>query len=467
MGLKFPPEAVNNSRPVPSDYFGDNVELDEATIKKLCAERKWSKEKFDKAYKGFAGKFNSQKCFPKHTKTDLNVYLCDRVLFSGVQQGTSASDYFDFEFYQKSFEIRGEFMTQRHRWDIRRLCDDFHSLVLVNNKVRTNKLFTDFLHRDWLDTRTCTFDEFKFFVAKYPRFFSKLFAGYEGKGAEIISVDSNQNLEELFTTLKAKKSLIEEIVTQHEELATFCPDTVNTIRICTFLDIHDVVHILMTSGRFGRVGNVIDNFHGGGYAVTIDPKTGIIISDGMNRIHERVKKHEDTGKTFKGFQYPCWEKVCATAKKMAKLIPQLRHVGWDITINDKCEVTLIEINGAPDVDITQSPDDTGRLHLYQTLLDELQNYKKAEMKLLGYRINNLPDFDSAYNHPSRQNNRLQFAMEKLIPDCASLIDLGCRKEKFVKSITPPHYQNIFPSILKIMMTKKLLSAILMKANSQT
>ena len=440
LGLKFPSEAVNNPQPVPSDYFGDDFELDAATKKKLCAERKWSSKKLAKEYSAFTEKYFSQRCF-KHTKTDLNVYFVDYTLFAEKQHGTSAIDYFDFEFYQKSFERRNEFMTQRYRWHIQRICNEYNALILVRDKAKTNKIFNDFLHRDWLYTRNCTLEEFKAFVEKHPRFFSKPITAAGGTGAEIIAVEPNADIEKIFANLKSRKRLLEELVIQHEDLAAFCPDTVNTIRVYSFLDIHNVVHILATSGRFGRLGGVIDNVHnGGGYSAVIDSKTGIIVSDGCNNVHERVQKHADTGKTFKGFQYPYWEKVCVVVKKMAKMLPQLRHVGWDIAVNDKGEPVLIEANGnLPDVGLQQMADSVGRLSLYQPLLEEMQTYKKEEMQRLGWRVINLPNFDSVYENnpnPRDRNSRLQQAMEKLLPDCESLLDLGCRAAKPVKKFCP-------------------------------
>ena len=437
LGLKFPPEAVNISQPVPSDYFGDDFEFDEATIKKLCAERKWKKEQFTKNYTQFKEKFLSQRCF-KHTKTDLNIFFCDYVLFSSKYFGTSDTNYFDFEFYNKSFEQQKKFRTDKHRVTVHILCNEPYENSFIRNKVRANKLFSEFIHRDWLDASNCTFDQFKLFTEKHSRFFSKKIIGLQGIGSEIIQVEPNQNLYELFARLKKERKLLEQLITQHVSLAEFYPNSVNTIRINTFLDIHNVVHILSCVGRFGSAGRFTDNFTYGGYSCGIDLKTGIIISDGLNRAHERFKKHPDTGKIFKGFQYPCWDKVHAVITKVAKFIPKVRHVGWDITINDKDEVLIIEANEASGVGVQQASDGVGKMEVYSPLVEELKNYKKAEMKLLGYRVNNMHNIDSAYNHPSRSNSRLQFAMGKLVPDCASLIDLGCRKEKFVKSVTPPH-----------------------------
>lgn len=443
LGLKFPKEVSDELKSsvehMPSDYFGDDFELDEATKDKLCSERKWSREQFEKRYKTFSYLFYRQKPMKKNN-TDLNIYFCDQILFAGKKLGSSPTDYFDFEFYNKSFAKRREFRIQNHHVSTRIICNDPCYMFLLNDKCETNKLFNNFLGRDWLDTRKCSFKEFKAFVEKHPRFFSKPFDGSLGKGAKIIHVDSNANLETIFINLKSNRSILEEIVSQHEEIAAFCPDVVNTIRVYSILDIHNVVHIVATSGRFGRAGGSIDNFHGGGVAVVIDPITGIITSDGINEVHERMQKHPDSGKTFKGFQYPCWEKVRYVVEKMARMIPQLRHIGWDITVNDQNEAIIIEANGfAPDLGLQQAPDDTGRLHLYNPLLEELWSYKKEQMRLLGYRVNNLQTFDSAYElNPALWNPSRKFAISKLIPDCTSLIDLGCRKEKSVKTIIPAH-----------------------------
>lgn len=446
LGLKFPLEAVNKSQPLPSDYFGDDFELNSAMKEKLRTERKFTKEIFAKRYKVFSEKFISQKCFPKHTKTDLNIYFADHILFANKQNGASAADYFEFEFYNKSFVLRGTFRTQRHHLPTRVICNDPCAMTLLYNKAKTNSFFNSFLGRDWIYTRDCTFAEFKSFIEKHPRFFSKPLNGSLGMGAEIIKVDSAENIGELFDSLQKKNSILEEFVIQHDDIAAFCPDTVNTIRVYTILDIHNAVHILATSGRFGRLGGVVDNVHvGGGASVTIDPKTGIIISDGLDNEHKRIKKHPDTGKTFKGFQYPSWGKIRKLVTEMAKMIPQLRHIGWDIAITDKGEAILIEANGrAPDVGIQQAADSVGRLHLYQPLLEEIKHYKAEQMKFLGWRVNNLSDFDSAYNTPARKDSRLKFAISKLIPDCKSLIDLGCRKSKFVKSFTSLHVLKYYP-----------------------
>ena len=438
LGLEMP--AALEGEHVPSDYFGADFELDSVAIEKICAERNWSRERFDRIYKNFAEKFATQKPL-KQTKTDLNIYFCDFVLFVGKKLGASSGDYFDFEFYNKSFELRSTFLVEKH-FNLRlMICNDSTAMNLVNNKAKANALFANFLRRDWLDISACTFEDFKLFAAKHPRFIAKPIAGAHGKGIKII--EPNKGLQKVFAGLNDKKILLEEIIAQHEELNSFCPDSLNTIRVFTILDSHNVARILTATGRFGRVGNFLDNPKQGGCYVAIDPMTGVIISDAINIEHERFQAHPDTGKIFKGFQYPAWKKLRAIVKTMAKMIPQLRHVAWDIAINDAGEPVLVEANGSPAVDVQQAADSVGKLNLYQPLLDELQTYKENQMRRLGWRVNNLQNVTAAYETlTARKNSALQYAMSKLIPDCESLLDVGCRQDKSVKALCPANVKYI-------------------------
>ncbi|MBR6012847.1 MAG: glycosyltransferase [Selenomonadaceae bacterium] len=419
----------------PSDYLGEDFVLNSDSRNILCRACRISDRDLNADYNIFRSQYLAQKPLKK-TETDITVYFCDYMLFSRPND-CDIHDYFDFEFYNKSLEVQQTFICGNNRRKHNRVGNDRQYVRVLAHKFRTNKLFSDFIHRDWIITTECTFEEFKNFVTKHPKFFSKTNFGGGGKGVEVVQIDSDSDLENIFSRLKSEERLLEEPILQNEIMKSFCPDTLNTVRINTFLDIHNVVHILTASGRFGRLGNIVDNFHGGGFSVTIDVKTGIIISDGLNRVHERLKKHPDTGKIFRGFQYPFWEKVCKTVIQMAKKIPQMRHVGWDIAINAQGDIDLVEANDAPATDVQQAPDSIGRFYLYKPLVEELENYNSAMMKFLGYRVNNLNNFNKAYETDSgRSPERLQLAIAKLSANCLSLLDLGCRENKLVKTLCP-------------------------------
>ena len=452
------PQTLNPNFKAPSDYIGENFELTDSVKNILCSRRNYSQARLTRVYETFKRFYLMQKTL-KQTKTDINIYFCDFILFS-QKNGYDLDDYFDFEFYNKPVEAQNTFIGASHRLKNLYLGNAPYAISYVSVKETTNRIFKDFIHRDWINPRTASLEEFKLFVGKHPIFFAKKNVGCGGIGAIIIRTDENSNIAEIHSNLSKSGKIVEEIISQHESMKSFCPDTLNTIRMTTFLDVHGVVHILTAAGRFGRMGSVVDNYHSGGFSVVIDPKTGIIISDGLNRNHERKEFHPDTGKKFKGFQYPFWQEIRSTVIKMAKIVPAIRHVGWDIAINADGKVDLVEANEEPASDVQQAADSIGRLHLYAPLIEELENYWSKYFDLFGYRVNNLRSFDSSYESAQESRTaRIPVAMKNLIPDCKSLMDLGCRKS--------PHptrkMLNIIPLIMKSM-TKKLLFVISTRAN---
>ena len=99
--------------------------------------------------------------------------------------------------------------------------------------------------------------------------------------------------------------------------------------------------------RFGRKGNIVDNFHASGVAALIDLSTGRIdygASDSFGDYHDC---HPDSKLKFIGFQLPCWEQVIQTAVAATQELPQVHHVGWDIAITKDNDVEIIEGNSSP------------------------------------------------------------------------------------------------------------------------
>ena len=56
--------------------------------------------------------------------------------------------------------------------------------------------------------------------------------------------------------------------------------------------------------------------------------------------------------------------------------PDLRYVGWDLTICSDGRIVLIEGNPGADADVTQIPDQMGKWPLYQPLLEELKDIQR-------------------------------------------------------------------------------------------
>ena len=415
-----------------SKYIGHVLESQEEIREKLAPHlSRQELRDLPSRYRWFREKYDSQRNF-EHSKTDLGVWFSDWMMFAR-RDGYSHSDYFNYEFYRKEPGERNTFLSRRHRIQVVRICNDFGGLGFSSKKIEFYKVYSDFVKRDWIDAKECSPEKFRAFAKKHPRFFAKPSMGSFGEGARVVEPGDDADLAGLLEEFKKGGFVVEELIRQHETLAEFCPDTLNTIRVTTLLDMDNVPHILLAAGRFGRMGNCVDNFHGGGLAACIDPMTGVIVSDAIDGAHERYERHPDTGKMFKGFQYPYWEKLRSFIERAACCYPDLHHFGWDVVITEQGEIELVEGNTKPDFDVTQIADQIGKLHVYKDLLENFRKADQKNLQALGWRYRRrkaYSDFDASREVWDKLAER---TMGHVVMDCASLMDLGCGKMQYAKA----------------------------------
>ena len=115
----------------------------------------------------------------------------------------------------------------------------------------------------------------------------------------------------------------------------------NTIRVVTLICADDSVRIMAAVLRLSRKGKFADNFHHDGIASLIDVETGIVNTTGVDRKWNRYTIHPDSRKPIVGFQIPRWFEVVDMVKKAARVHPEVRYVGWDVTIKSSGEIVLI------------------------------------------------------------------------------------------------------------------------------
>lgn len=380
IGAPLPEDAVCGNQP--SFYLTDDrFEGDIACIKELLGRfmPDIDDEDLNKFHRAFNRKYKTQNCL-KYTKTDLTVYFCDWLLYCR-RRGFTHNCYFDYELYNKEADIRDTFLNEGYRNRIYKACRSKGHGKYLLDKAIFNETFKKYVKRDWVDTSTCTYEEFLAFCEKHERFFAKPVRGTGGAGARVIERDS-ETREKLFELCKAEDLILEDIVKQHPSLAEFNSGSVNTTRVITLMCADNVPRVMFSVVRFGRSGIVVDNFHGGGVGAIIDPDTGVIISNAINRVHDKIVEHPDTHKQFFGFQYPEWEKVKAAVLDAHSMLPEMRNIGWDVTVTCDGEVEFIEGNGKPNNHLPQAPDQTGRRYKYETYLKEIEALKGIETKPL-------------------------------------------------------------------------------------
>ena len=317
----------------------------------------------------FVEKYNTQMIFEKNEEHLLETLL--EWLYKFGPRGFTYNDYFEYELYNKTDKEAGEFLGGRFRNIVFKECNkDKNSRYYFKNKGNFNRIFSKFVNREWIDINESSLEEFISFTTKHPVHFVKPIEGTGGYGAHV--VDSNgKDLKKLYELYQKENLIIEEIVQQHKELAKFNESTLNTLRIYSLIDANNKAKVLFGVARFGRSGLDVDNFHSGGVATEIDVETGIISSNAINIYQEKCTVHPDSKIKFKGFQIPFWEKIVESVEEAAMILPNIRHVGWDVTVNNKGQVEFIEGNSWPNFDVAQSPSQIGKRYIYEKKIQEI------------------------------------------------------------------------------------------------
>jgi len=292
-----------------------------------------------------------------HLSSGKMKRLFVKFLYHHLVHKTPMIDYVQYEYYLCNHLGREQYMDHPKLLKYMSKMNNPEKRTIFDNKTEFDRVFADYIGRDFIDCSQATLEEFSQFISINPVFFKKPIDGLFGHGADKVITDENTNLKKLFNELKTEHSICETFLTQHSEIAKFNSSSVNTIRVVT---VHDGknVNIKAAIARFGRAGRIADNFHHEGIACKLDVDSGIIISQGRNKTGERFIFHPDSKHCFLGFQMPKWQEIINFAKKLAQVVPDVKYVGWDIVLT-KDSICVIEGNFGADPDIMQTLEQSG------------------------------------------------------------------------------------------------------------
>ncbi len=266
--------------------------------------------------------------------------------------GSGYMDYFEFEFYLLNKKERSTYITGRINSDIVRKYNNKEDWHVLNDKGEFNNKFKDYIGRDFVDLRSKTFRDFQEFIKNKDKIIVKPIDKSGGKGIEIIELDKNKlkneyNVLKIYNSLiKNNQMLVEDVIKQNKELDKLYSNSVNSLRVMTFLDDKGEVHILNTILKIGNNAKV-DNFSSGGMYTFVNKKGEVFVPaiDEEGKIYE---KHPISGVKIVGFKVPMYEKIEKLVSEASKLVPTIRYVGWDIAITDN-SLLLIEGNEYPGI----------------------------------------------------------------------------------------------------------------------
>lgn len=228
-------------------------------------------------------------------------------------------------------------------YDKNSFCDKVNnpeSAAIFKDKWATYKKFRSFYHRDAVFvSNVADVDSLEIisFLEKHHSFIMKPNNGALGNGIEIIHGENlddakNKLKDVLEKQLHPRSYILEELIKQVDEMAKWHPQSVNTIRIRTFI-LKDRIHICHPLLRTGCGDSFVDNTGSGGVFVVLDQLTGKPIC-ACDEYGNEYSSHPDSGLKFAETVIPRWNEAVDIAKQLAMVLPDVKYVGWDLALTE-------------------------------------------------------------------------------------------------------------------------------------
>ncbi len=175
--------------------------------------------------------------------------------------------------------------------------------------------------------------------------------GQQGRGVCLFDfkdgrdVKTGQSVLELFQSTKGD-FVLQERVTEHSALSHLSPNSLNTIRITTYICQGKVYHAPIAI-RFGVGDSFVDNFHAGGLGVGVqDDGTLLKTAWQIDSHHQGIAytQNPNNGEPFEGYKIPYMDRVIDFTEKNHGRIPGMGMVSWDIVISEDGRPIVIEVN---------------------------------------------------------------------------------------------------------------------------
>lgn len=137
-----------------------------------------------------------------------------------------------------------------------------------------------------------------------------------------------------------------------QEMAEFCPNTVNTVRYL----IGRIDGKMQMIGAYVRIGTkksrFVENYNAGGVLCCVDEQgyfsEGNIVDDATST-NIKITHHPDSNKLLKG-RIPLWDEIVVIGEKLDVLFPQMCYLGIDFVLTSNNQVKILEINSLTSFD---------------------------------------------------------------------------------------------------------------------
>lgn len=289
----------------------------------------------------------------KHISNSLSERNRNRIVFdiflSNLKYGSSVKNYFDYKFYEKPHKERKKYITQdimgRYHYSFNPA--KYH--YVFHEKQHTYQIFRQYIGRDFLYiSETVTFNDFVGFCKNRTEIFIKPSNESWGRGTQKIKLNDNIDLEDIYQECLKKNLIVEEVILQDPELAAFNPSSLNTIRLTTVLTKNGIRIMEPAYFKIGSGDSITDNFSSGGLLSGVNIKNGEVYKC-IDKNGNQYFEHPLTKKQIVGFVIPEWKRMITFVKELALIVPEIKFVGWDITLSNDDTLVLLEGNEKGDL----------------------------------------------------------------------------------------------------------------------
>lgn len=260
------------------------------------------------------------------------------MIWSAAVHETGFTDYQDWDFHLLKHRDRVTYMTHPKSNHIAQLVNQKPFRHHFADKSEFVQLFAKYVGRETLDVRTASAEEVRAFVEHHGSVIVKVLDRDGGQGIERREAseiaDFTAFRDEL---LENRQFLVEQVIPQHPEMAALNPSSVNSLRIVSYFDGSEV-HILARVLKMGN-GDVIDNFAHGGMYTMLD-EDGVALHAAFDVAGDAYEIHPISGIRIPGFRVPLYSQVLDLVDEIARIVPQIPYVGWDIAISPDRPVVI-------------------------------------------------------------------------------------------------------------------------------
>ena len=293
-----------------------------------------------------------------------------------IRYGIGYTDYLKGDYINLTSEQKKTYVTTKSYYKLLSYLNDPKYTQMMNDKIIFNKIFRDYIGREWIDLRVTSLNDFKKFIKDKKTIFAKPPTDFGGHGIEKYIVKDIKDVERLYKDLLKKKlNLIEDGIIQHKEVDKLNPYAVNSFRIVTLVK-DGKAHILANALRI----NLDDNpAIGCTDAYMRLDENGKVCSRVVDDVANVYECHPLAKIDFKTVKVPYVKESFDLVLKEALEVPEVRYVGWDVAITPNGPV-IMEGNEYPSYGLVQyylfNDEHTGHLKQISDILgDEMKDIK--------------------------------------------------------------------------------------------